>query len=77
MEDAAADEIIARVAQRLRRVREAKGMSMNQVASLAGLDQVAISRIEKGERSPTLRTLLKIADALEVTLSDELRSAGG
>jgi len=43
-------------------------MSMNQLGSLAGLDQVTISRIEKGERSPTLRSLVKIAEALGVSL---------
>jgi len=72
VEDAEADKIVSRVAEHLRQARIAKGLSMNQIASRAGLDQVAISRIEKGERSPALRTLLKIASALEVNLSDIL-----
>lgn len=50
-------------------------MSMNQLGSLAGLDQVTISRIEKGERSPTLRSLAKIAAALGVKLSKLLAEA--
>lgn len=68
MADAEADGIVAGVTRRLREVREAQGMSMNQLGSLAGLDQVTISRIEKGERSPTLRSLVKIAEALGVSL---------
>lgn len=76
MEDSEADEIIARLAERLKAAREAKGLSMNRLGDLAGLDQVAISRIEKGERSPTLRTLLKMAAALDLHLSDELRESG-
>lgn len=76
MNDQQADEVVARLATRLQEVREAKGLSMNQLAGLAGLDQVAISRIEKGDRSPGLRTVLKIADALEVKLSEELRTLG-
>lgn len=75
MDDAQADKIVAGVTRRLRAAREAQGMSMNQLGSLAGLDQVTISRIEKGERSPTLRSLVKIAEALGVTLSELLKEA--
>ena len=75
MDDAQADKIVAGVTRRLREAREAQGMSMNQLGSLAGLDQVTISRIEKGERSPTLRSLVKIAAALGVTLSELLKEA--
>lgn len=76
MDDAQADEIIAKLAQRLKEAREAKGLSMNALAALAGMDQVAVSRIEKGERSPTLRTALKLSDALELNLSNLLRESG-
>lgn len=76
MEDAEADEIISRLVGRLKAAREGKGMSMNQLASLAGIDQVAVSRIEKGERSPTLRTVLKITQALGLKLSDLLGKDG-
>lgn len=72
MDDAGADKIVAGVTRRLREARETQGMSMNQLGSLAGLDQVTISRIEKGERSPTLRSLAKIAAALGVSLSQLL-----
>lgn len=74
--DSQADEIVSQLAARLQEVREAKGLSMNQLAGLAGLDQVAISRIEKGDRSPGLRTVLKIANALEIRLSEELQALG-
>lgn len=75
MDDAQADKIVEGVTRRLRGAREAQGMSMNQLGSLSGLDQVTISRIEKGERSPTLRSLVKIAAALGVTLSELLHEA--
>lgn len=77
MDDTLADEIVAKLVQRLKVAREAKGLSMNALAGLAGLDQVAVSRIEKGERSPGLRTMLKIAAALELELSKELGAVGG
>jgi DNA-binding XRE family transcriptional regulator len=40
-----------------------------RLAQLAQLDQRAVSRIEKGEFSPTLRALLKLSSALGLKLS--------
>lgn len=76
MQEQQADRIVKNLARRLRQRREELELSMNHLADLCALDQRSISRIEKGERSPTLRTLLKIADALELKISDLLREAG-
>ena len=48
---------------------------MTEVASRAGLDQVAISRLEKGERSPMLRTVIAISNALDVKFSDIIKAS--
>jgi XRE family transcriptional regulator, regulator of sulfur utilization len=68
-----AEKIVRAVAARLRERRETMGLSMNAVAKAAGLDQRAISRIEKGEFSPTLRALVKMASVLKVKLNAILR----
>ncbi len=57
-----------------RRRREDAGLSMNALA--AGLDQMAIARVESGGRTPNLRTAIKMADALDARLSEVLAEAG-
>lgn len=71
------EKITTLVAKRLRELRIERGLSMNALAAQAGLDQMAISRIEKGERSPQLRTVLMICEALDVSLSKILKECGG
>lgn len=44
-----------------------RGLSQNQLALKAGLQQVAISFFENGRRSPSLGNLKRLADALDVT----------
>lgn len=58
-------------------MREAKGLSMNQVAERSGLSQQMVSYVERGMRNPTLETLLRMADALEADLSRVIHQARG
>lgn len=48
---------------------------MNAVAASAGLSQQMVSYVERGMRSPTLVTLLRIATALHVDLARVLARA--
>jgi len=48
---------------------------MTQVAEQSGLSQQMISYVERGMRSPTLDTLLRICAALNVDLSTLLKAA--
>lgn len=52
------------ISARIRSAREAAGMTQEQLAKESGLQQSHISRLEKGEHSPTSKTLSKIAMAL-------------
>lgn len=47
-------------------LREARGMTQEQLGWACGLHQTAVARIESGERKPTLNTILKLAAGLEV-----------
>jgi DNA-binding XRE family transcriptional regulator len=67
MEDAG-----ARVAQNIRYLREQRGLSQEKLSFLADLHRVYIGQIERGEKSPTLLTLQKIADALGVEVRELL-----
>src|SRR5689334_19767135 len=57
------------VAMRIRFLRMERGWSQEQLAAESGLSRDAISRIERGDRQPSLESLQRIADTLEVTLS--------
>jgi transcriptional regulator with XRE-family HTH domain len=59
----------------LRQLREAKGLSMNQVAERSGLSQQMVSYVERGMRNPTLETLLRMTDALEADLARVIQRA--
>ena len=52
--------------QILQEYRVKKGMSQELLSGLAGLDRTHYSKIERGLRSPTLDTLFKLAQALDV-----------
>ena len=43
-----------------------KGLSQNQLAELSGVPQATIARIENGKSNPTLSTIVKLAEALDV-----------
>jgi DNA-binding XRE family transcriptional regulator len=49
-------------------IRLQQGMTQKQLSRRSGLQQSAIARIEKGETSPTLDTLIKLARALNKEL---------
>ena len=50
----------------IKEIREKKGLSQEVVSGLAGIGRTHLSAIERGERKPTLETLFKISDALDV-----------
>ncbi len=58
------------VGRKIKVVRGKKGVTQDQLAELAGLNRVHLSRIETGRQSMTLRTLKLIADALDVKMRD-------
>ena len=59
----------------LREKREALGLSMNAVATRAGLSHTMISRVERELRKPTLDTVLRITEAMEVDLWPLIKKA--
>jgi transcriptional regulator with XRE-family HTH domain len=58
------------VGQRLRTFRERQGWSLRVLAEQCGLSINAISRIERGENSPTVSSLQRLASALAVPITD-------
>lgn len=67
--------IVANVARQLKAERIRRGVSMTKLAGESGLSQQMISYVERGMRSPTLDTLLRIAAVLDIDLSAVIKAA--
>ncbi|MBI3098417.1 MAG: helix-turn-helix transcriptional regulator [Planctomycetes bacterium] len=53
--------------ERLRRAREARGLSQTELAERTGLQPSAISHFESGRRAPSFDNLKRLANALDVS----------
>ena len=55
--------------KRVAELRKAAGLSQEQFAFKCDIDRTYIGTIERGEKSPTLNTIHKIANALGISIS--------
>jgi transcriptional regulator with XRE-family HTH domain len=62
----------ASVGRRIAARRNQQGLSQGTVSRRSGLDPSYLSRIENGKVHPTVRTAMRIADALRISLEDLL-----
>ena len=65
----AASDLNQRIADRVRELRAAHGLSLDALASKSGVSRSMISLIERGESSPTAVVLEKLAAGLSVMLA--------
>src|ERR671913_396640 len=54
---------------RVRRLRRRRGLTLEELAGLSGVSRAMISKLERGEKNPTLVVAAKLAEGLGVTLS--------
>ena len=63
------------IGKNIRKLRQEKGISQDRLSKLADLSLNTIVNIESGGNlNPTIETLTKIANALEVKVDDLIRS---
>src|ERR1700761_9107343 len=55
---------------RLRLARQARGLSQQQLAGVAGVTRQAVSAVESGHSDPSLRVALSLAGALGMSVED-------
>jgi transcriptional regulator with XRE-family HTH domain len=67
-------DVLAEVGPRLRRIRERHGMTLTALAAKTGISKSTLSRLESGQRKPSLELLLPLAEAHHLPL-DELVGA--
>jgi transcriptional regulator with XRE-family HTH domain len=56
--------------EELRKAREQAGLAQEQLSFRAGLSRPYISQLERDMKSPTVETLFRICDALNVSAAD-------
>lgn len=64
---------VRKFGKRLRQVRESKRISQMHLADEIGVTATYVGRIERGERSPALPTIARLAKALGTTVADLCR----
>jgi len=64
------NNLSAKIGTRVRILRESKDMTQQDLADLCNFDKADMSKIESGKANPTIKTLLKISQALDVKFSD-------
>jgi transcriptional regulator with XRE-family HTH domain len=74
VDDTAISAALTQVGPRLKRLRTQRGLTLTALAEATGISKSTLSRLESGQRKPSLELLLPICQAHQVPL-DELISA--
>jgi transcriptional regulator with XRE-family HTH domain len=67
--------ICAEIAHLLGEERKRLKLSKNKLASLTGLNQSTVSRLENYHENPTMDSLLRVAYVLNINLGDVIKRA--
>lgn len=66
-----------KLGQRVKEIRESKGLSQTQLANKIGKDHPAINKLENGKVSAGYIFLLEVAAGLEVHIKDMIPDSAG
>ena len=61
------------LANRIKELRDQKGISQEELAHRAGLSRTGMGFLETGKRWPRLDTLMKVAEGLNITVDELLK----
>jgi transcriptional regulator with XRE-family HTH domain len=65
---------LAAIGERIRELRQARNMTLQSLADITGLSVSMISLVERGKASPSIGSLISVASALGITMSDLMAS---
>ncbi|SLN59882.1 HTH-type transcriptional regulator PuuR [Falsiruegeria litorea R37] len=63
------DDLSNRLSERLKELRQGRGWSLDELATASGLSRATLSRMEKGEVSPTAESLGRLCRAFGLPMS--------
>jgi len=63
-------QILEEFGKRIRELRKQKNLSQEDLAERAGLHYTYIGQVERGKKNPSLKSIEKIAKALDTSLPD-------
>ncbi|MCM8772251.1 MAG: helix-turn-helix domain-containing protein [Candidatus Omnitrophica bacterium] len=63
------DKFYKKLGEKIRKIRKSKSFTQEELAWKTGVSPNFIGFIERGEKKPSIETLLKIGEALEVPVS--------
>lgn len=66
---------IERFGKQLQRLRTGRGLTQEQLAVKAGLARIYVNKLESGQHDPSLSTLVRLAKALRVSVTELLGEA--
>ncbi|QMU65152.1 MAG: helix-turn-helix domain-containing protein [Flavobacteriaceae bacterium] len=66
-------DLIQKIGKRIYHLRKESNMTQLDLAVKSEIDERQIQRLENGHTSPTIKTLLKIANAFGISLSELFR----
>jgi len=66
------DQAVAALAARIKQLRSQTNMTLEQLATQSGVSRAMLSKVERGEKSPTLGVLVRIAGGFNMSLTSFL-----
>ncbi|MEU4653006.1 XRE family transcriptional regulator [Streptomyces sp. NPDC023723] len=69
--------VLSALGPRLRTLRQSRGITLARLSATTGISVSTLSRLESGQREPTLRHLLPLAEAYRVSLDELVGSRTG
>jgi transcriptional regulator with XRE-family HTH domain len=61
-------DIVKKFGRNLRRIREKRKLTQQELSDEIGVDKTYIGKIERGERSPSLSVIQEVARALDISI---------
>ena len=65
--------VTSQLGMRIKYLRKTHHLSQEELSFISGVNKNYISDLERGRRNPTLNVMEKLANALEISLSDLLK----
>lgn len=69
-------ELIAAFGERVRQLRQEKGLTMEQLAANANIEYKQLSQVERGKTNATISTIYALAKALNISVGELMNLSG-